>query len=186
MRNAVNVPSISPELLEQVRPYLLLAEKLGRFQGQLSPGAIEEIEIEYAGEVADLRVAPITVAVLKGLLESVSDRVNMVNAPIIAQEHGIKVIESKSSRAIDFASDVLPTPGGPTKRNALPVRCQSAERSGSKSRYRQMRLAKKSAISSFGAASPKCPASRPAANSPITTTCSSNSRTIRTRCSAPA
>jgi D-3-phosphoglycerate dehydrogenase len=106
VRNAVNVPSISPELLEQVRPYLLLGEKLGRFQGQLCSGAIEEIEVEYAGEVADLRVAPITVAVLKGMLESVSDRVNMVNAPIIAQEHGIKVIESKSSRAIDFASTV--------------------------------------------------------------------------------
>jgi D-3-phosphoglycerate dehydrogenase len=106
VRNAVNVPSISPELLEQVRPYLALGEKLGRFQGQLCPGAIEEIEIEYAGEVADLRVAPITVAVLKGMLESVSDRVNMVNAPIIAQEHGIRVIESKSSRAIDFASTV--------------------------------------------------------------------------------
>jgi D-3-phosphoglycerate dehydrogenase len=106
VRNAVNVPSISPELLEQVRPYLVLGEKLGRFQGQLCPGAIEEIEIEYGGEVADLRVAPITVAVLKGMLESVSDRVNMVNAPIIAQEHGIKVVESKSSRAIDFASAV--------------------------------------------------------------------------------
>jgi len=106
VRNAVNVPSISPELLEQVRPYLVLGEKLGRFQGQLCPAAIEEVEIEYAGEVADLRVAPITVAVLKGMLESVSDRVNMVNAPIIAQEHGIKVIESKSSRAMDFASTV--------------------------------------------------------------------------------
>jgi D-3-phosphoglycerate dehydrogenase len=106
VRNAVNVPSISPELLEQVRPYLVLGEKLGRFQGQLCPGTIEEIEIEYAGEVADLRVAPITVAVLKGMLESVSDRVNMVNAPIVAQEHGIKVIESKSSRAEDFASTV--------------------------------------------------------------------------------
>jgi D-3-phosphoglycerate dehydrogenase len=106
VRNAVNVPSISPELLEQVRPYLMLGEKLGRFQGQLCPGAIEEIEIEYSGEVADLRVAPITVAVLKGMLESVSDRVNMVNAPLVAQEHGIKVIESKSSRAIDFASTV--------------------------------------------------------------------------------
>jgi D-3-phosphoglycerate dehydrogenase len=106
VRNAVNMPSVSAEVLEQIRPYLALAEKLGRFQGQICPGAIEEIEIEYAGEVADLRVAPITVAVLKGMLESVSDRVNMVNAPIIAQEHGIKVIESKSSRAIDFASTV--------------------------------------------------------------------------------
>ena len=81
VRNAVNLPSISAEALEQVRPYLVLGEKLGRFQGQLCPGAIEEIEIEYAGEIAELRVAPVTIAVLKGLLESVSEHVNMVNAP---------------------------------------------------------------------------------------------------------
>jgi D-3-phosphoglycerate dehydrogenase len=106
IRNAVNVPSVSPELLEQVRPYLSLGEKLGRFQGQLCPGAIEEIEIEYAGAVAELRVAPITIAVLKGLLENVSERVNMVNAPLLAQERGIRVVESKSSRPMDFASTI--------------------------------------------------------------------------------
>jgi D-3-phosphoglycerate dehydrogenase len=53
-----------------------------------------------------VEVAPITIAVLKGLLESVTDQVNMVNAPVIAQEHGIKVIESKSSRTLDFASAI--------------------------------------------------------------------------------
>ncbi len=106
IRNGVNVPSVSAEILEQVRPYLVLGEKLGRFQGQLCPGAIEEIEIEYAGEVAALRLAPITIAVLKGLLETVTDRVNMVNAPVIAQERGIKVVESKASRAQDFASTI--------------------------------------------------------------------------------
>jgi D-3-phosphoglycerate dehydrogenase len=106
IRNGVNVPSVSPEILAQIRPYLVLGEKLGRFQGQLCPGKIDEIEIEYAGDVAELRVAPITIAVLKGLLESVTDRVNMVNAPVIAREHGIKVIESKSSRTQDFASTI--------------------------------------------------------------------------------
>jgi D-3-phosphoglycerate dehydrogenase len=106
IRNAVNVPSISPELLEQVRPYLVLGEKLGRFQGQLRPGAIEEIEIEYAGDVANLRVSPITISVLKGLLETVTDRVNLVNAPVIARERGIRVVETKSSRAMDFASAI--------------------------------------------------------------------------------
>jgi D-3-phosphoglycerate dehydrogenase len=106
VRNAVNVPSVSAEVLEQIRPYVVLAEKLGRFQGQLCPGAIEEIEIVYSGEVAEHRVAPITIAVLKGLLESVTDRVNFVNAPIVAQERGIKVIESKASRTRDFASAI--------------------------------------------------------------------------------
>jgi D-3-phosphoglycerate dehydrogenase len=106
VRNAVNVPSVSAEVMEQIRPYVLLAEKLGRFQGQLCPGAIDEIEIVYSGEVAEQRLAPITVAVLKGLLESVTEHVNMVNAPVIAQERGIKVIESKASRTRDFASAI--------------------------------------------------------------------------------
>ena len=106
VRNAVNVPSISPELMDQVRPYLLLGQKLGQFQGQIASGSIDEIEIEYAGEVAELRVAPITVAVLHGLLCQMTDRVNMVNAPIIAQERGIRVVESKSSRPLDFASTI--------------------------------------------------------------------------------
>jgi D-3-phosphoglycerate dehydrogenase len=106
VRNAVNMPSISREAAAQIRPYLVLGEKLGRFHGQLCTGSIEQIEIEYSGEAARLEVAPITVAVLKGLLESVSDHVNMVNAPVIAQERGIKVIESKASRSADFTSAI--------------------------------------------------------------------------------
>jgi D-3-phosphoglycerate dehydrogenase len=106
VRNAVNVPSVSAEVLEQIRPYLVLAEKLGRFQGQLCPGAIEEVEIEYAGEVAELRVAPITLAVIKGILESSSEGVNLVNAAVIAKERGIRVVESKVSRSQDFASAI--------------------------------------------------------------------------------
>jgi D-3-phosphoglycerate dehydrogenase len=104
VRNAVNVPSLSPELLERVGPYIRLAEKLGSFQGQLAAGPVDEIEIEYAGEVADFQVAPITVAVLKGLLEPVNEGVNMVNAPILARDRGIRTLESKSSRSEDFAS----------------------------------------------------------------------------------
>ena len=106
IHNAVNVPSISKELAARIRPYLVLAEKLGRFQGQLCKGSIEELEIEYSGAAAELDVAPITVALLKGLLEPVTDSVNMVNAPLVAQEHGIKVIESKASRSQDFASAI--------------------------------------------------------------------------------
>ena len=104
--NALNVPSISRELYEEVRPYISLGEKLGRFHGQICGGSIEQIEIEYSGEAAEISVAPITVAVLKGLLESVTDQANMVNAPVLAQQHGIKVIESKSNRSQDFASAI--------------------------------------------------------------------------------
>ncbi len=104
--NAVNVPSISREALAEMRPYLELAVKLGRFQGQLCPGSIEQIEVEYAGEAAELNVAPLTVAVLKGLLESATEQVNMVNAPVLARERGIKVVESKTTDSSDFASTI--------------------------------------------------------------------------------
>ncbi|MFP8881675.1 MAG: phosphoglycerate dehydrogenase [Myxococcota bacterium] len=103
---ALNMPSVSKEVYQQIRPYLELGEKLGRFHGQLSSGSIEQIEIEFSGDAASLEVAPITVAVLKGLLESISDQVNMVNAPVLAQQHGIKVIESKTNSSKDFASAI--------------------------------------------------------------------------------
>jgi D-3-phosphoglycerate dehydrogenase len=106
VNNTINMPSISKEQYDQIRPYLELGEKLGRFQGQLCPGGIEQIEIEYSGEAAEIDCAPITVAVLKGLLESVAAEVNMVNAPSFAQDRGIKVIESKSNRTQDFASAI--------------------------------------------------------------------------------
>ena len=106
VHNAVNMPSISKELAAQIRPYLVLGDKLGRFQGQLCSGPIERIEIEYSGDAAELSVAPITVSVLKGLLGSVAEDVNMVNAPVVAKRHGIEVIESKASRTADFASAI--------------------------------------------------------------------------------
>jgi D-3-phosphoglycerate dehydrogenase len=106
VRNSINVPSVPPEVMQEVAPYLLLGEKLGRFQGQLSQGPIDQVEIEYAGDIAELNVAPITISVLKGLLERSKSHVNMVNAPVLAQEAGIKVIETKVSHTVDFASAV--------------------------------------------------------------------------------
>ena len=107
IRNAVNVPSIPAELLAALSPYISLGEKLGSFQGQILKGGIEEVTIEYSGDVVNYDVAPITIACLKGLLDQLLDMyVNFVNAPFVAKERGIKVVEVKSSRAIDFASSI--------------------------------------------------------------------------------
>ncbi len=104
VRNAVNLPPVSAEELERLRPYIALGEKLGLFQGQTC-SAIEEIDVECAGEVAELNVTPVTLAVLKGLLEPwVGERVNFVNAPVIAQQRGIRVVESKSAAYEDYRS----------------------------------------------------------------------------------
>jgi len=107
IRNAVNVPSIPAELLAVLGPYIKLAEKLGSFQGQTLKGAPEEITVEYSGDVCSFDVSPVTIACIKGILDQVMDQyVNFVNAPYVAKERGIKVVEIKSSRAIDFASSV--------------------------------------------------------------------------------
>jgi D-3-phosphoglycerate dehydrogenase len=107
IKNALNVPSIPAELLANLGPYISLGEKLGSFQGQILEGGIEEIAVEYSGEVVEYDVAPITIACIKGLLDQVLDLyVNFVNAPSVAKERGIKVVEIKSSRSIDFVSSI--------------------------------------------------------------------------------
>jgi D-3-phosphoglycerate dehydrogenase len=104
-RGAVNIPSVPPELLPQLQPYITLAEKIGLFQAQLFEGGLESVTVEYNGEVASLGVAPLTIAVLKGLLTPIlEDAVNYVNAPVIAKERGIEVKEVKSGDAGDFTS----------------------------------------------------------------------------------
>jgi len=107
VQDAVNVPSISPEQRKALRPYLSLCEKLGSLQGQLLDGAPREVAIEYAGEVATLDTKPLTVAVLHGLLRHVvASSVNYVNAPTIARERGIKLVESSTSNSKTFSNHV--------------------------------------------------------------------------------
>ena len=104
-RNAVNMPVVSPDILPSLRPYLRLGEQLGSFLGQISNYAIEEILIEYYGEVVEYGTKPITISVLKGLLTPfVGETVNFVNAPVMAKERGIKITESTRAEAEDFAS----------------------------------------------------------------------------------
>ena len=104
-RHAVNLPSVSPETLAILNPYLLLAEKIGKFQAQITPGSIQEVHLSYSGAVADVDTALIAMSLLKGLLDPIlEEKVNYVNAPILAKERGIKVVESKSLLAEDYTT----------------------------------------------------------------------------------
>ena len=110
IRNAVNVPSVSAEVLERLGPFLRLAGKLGAFAAQFAlqgegAAAPQEIEICYAGEVAQHPTAPLTAAVLKGVLSTfLAESVNEVSAPALARERGLSVKEIKTSETPDFAS----------------------------------------------------------------------------------
>ncbi len=104
-RNAVNIPMVSPDIFPFLAPYLRLGEKLGSFLGQISDYAIEEVVIEYQGELADYGTKPVTISILKGLLTPfVGETVNFVNAPVMAKERGIRITESTSATQEDFAN----------------------------------------------------------------------------------
>jgi len=104
-RSAVNIPSMKPELIRPVKPYMGIAEKLGALAAQIVKGAVSKVQIEYSGEVAANEVSPLTTSVLKGLLAPMMDVVvNFVNAPHIAKERGIQVVETKNKETKDFAS----------------------------------------------------------------------------------
>ena len=105
IRNAVNVPSVEPEVYKILRPFLNLAERMGRIQAQMSEGQLERITVECRGDVTAHPSSAITAAVLKGIMETISDEaVNFVNAPVFAQERGVAVDELKSSEHEDFTS----------------------------------------------------------------------------------
>ncbi|MDZ4164310.1 MAG: phosphoglycerate dehydrogenase [Smithellaceae bacterium] len=105
IRNALNFPSVSAEVLNLIQPYLVLAEKLGLFEAQVVAGAIKEVTIEYSGEILAHNLAPITIALLKGLLTPVlREGINYINAPLVARERGINVVEVKSTELKAYTS----------------------------------------------------------------------------------
>ncbi len=106
VKNAINMPYVKPDVMQIIEPYLPLAEKMGKLCTQLM-GNYEKIEVSYSGEIADKDVAPVTLAVLKGLLEPILGAgVNYVNAPIIAKERKIKVVESRSETIEGYPSQI--------------------------------------------------------------------------------
>lgn len=104
VRNAVNLPFLDAKTFEQVQPYLLLGEKLGKFVRQLSPANVERIHITYGGKAKDLpNIDPITRAILLGFLQTglIKD-VNNVNVRAAAAAAGLTVEEKKSDEPVTF------------------------------------------------------------------------------------
>lgn len=119
-RSAVNIPSMRPELLEPVKPYLPLAEKLGALVAQIMPGPTRRIEILYQGGLAGKAVEPLTTAVLKGILaQAVPEGVNYVNATLVAKERGLEVREARSSEVKDYADLITVTLVGDQGRHTV-------------------------------------------------------------------
>lgn len=106
-RSAVNIPGLSPDVLEELKPYMLLAETLGTMASQLAGGRVELLNIKLQGELATNKSQPLVVAALKGLLsQALRERVNYVNASVEAKERGIRVIETRDASVKDYAGSL--------------------------------------------------------------------------------
>jgi D-3-phosphoglycerate dehydrogenase / 2-oxoglutarate reductase len=119
-RSAVNIPGLRPEVMEQLKPSLMLAETLGNLVGQLAGGRIESLEIRLQGEVASFDAQPIVVAALKGLLTpALRERVNYVNAAIEAKDRGIRVIETRDASVRDYSGSIHLMAKGPRETRSV-------------------------------------------------------------------
>src|SRR5258707_9345724 len=100
--NAVNMPSLTAEEAARLKPYMVLAEQLGSFAGQLTETGIRAVTIEYEGAIAELNAKPLTATALTGLLAPQLASVNMVNAPLICRQRDIQVSETRRGEAGDY------------------------------------------------------------------------------------
>ena len=107
VRNAVNLPAVSPEDLKKLEPYLQLGERLGSFLAQAAEQPIEEVRISYDGGLAGVNTHLVKNAVLKGLFSRVlAEPVNLVNAAYVAESRGLEVIELRSARRAAVANSL--------------------------------------------------------------------------------
>jgi D-3-phosphoglycerate dehydrogenase len=106
VRNAVNFPSVHPDELQRLQPWIRLAESLAAIVSQMGVSRIEAIALRYYGALADNRAADVLASsAAAGVLRPIlSSGVSIVNARAAARERGIEIIESRSTRPRHFTS----------------------------------------------------------------------------------
>ena len=101
--NAVNIAAVRPEEMEALAPFVPLCEKLGRLAQGLGDGSIDSVRAEFRGRIASHDTRLLGIAVLVGILSgNTEEPVNLVNAPQMAEERGIELIETSDSGSEDF------------------------------------------------------------------------------------
>ena len=106
-KNAINIPSVKPEVMSVLAPYIQLSETISKACAQLLGKNYDRIEISYNGDIAEKDTRPGTVAELKGRLEvALGSAVNYVNAPALAKSRKVEVVESKSDTSDEYASTI--------------------------------------------------------------------------------
>jgi D-3-phosphoglycerate dehydrogenase / 2-oxoglutarate reductase len=101
--NAVNIAAVRPEEMEALAPFVPLCEKLGRLAQGLGETSVDRVSAEFRGRIASHDTRLLGIAVLVGILSGHTEEpVNLVNAPQMAEERGIELVETKDSSAEEF------------------------------------------------------------------------------------
>lgn len=109
-KNAVNLPSFPEDVMDKLKPYFTVGEKLGSFVAQGAVGGLQEVVVTYSGELTDLNTSALTRTVIKGILSyHLGEGVNYVNAMHLAKIREIAVTEQKSTANIGFTDLITVT-----------------------------------------------------------------------------
>jgi D-3-phosphoglycerate dehydrogenase len=101
--NAVNIAAVRPEEMEALAPFVPLCEKLGRLAEGLAEGSVDRVSVEFRGKLAQYDTGLLGIGVLVGILAGHTEEpVNLVNAPQMAEERGIDLVETKETASEDF------------------------------------------------------------------------------------
>ena len=101
--NAVNIAAVRPETMEALAPFVPLCEKLGTLAQALGDGATDRVQVEFRGRIVDHDTRLLGIAVLVGILSGHTEEpVNLVNAPSMAEDRGIDLVELKEHSSEDF------------------------------------------------------------------------------------
>jgi D-3-phosphoglycerate dehydrogenase len=104
--NALNIPSISAEDAPKLKPYIKLAEQIGKLAGQITETSIKNIKIEFGGQVALLNTEPLISVLIAGLLSHSMEAINIVNAPVIAKNRNMNITTSIREKSGDYITDI--------------------------------------------------------------------------------
>lgn len=105
IKNAVNFPLSDAGAYGRLKPYLLLGEKTGKLLSRITSGRVQKIEVDYSGEICEGDITPLTIALLKGVLEGLgAESVNYVNANLLGRQQGIEIVEKKTSHLSDYTN----------------------------------------------------------------------------------
>jgi D-3-phosphoglycerate dehydrogenase len=102
VENALNMPSVTAEEAKIMGPWIKLADHLGAFSGQMTDEPIKAINILYDGVVSEMNLEALNCSVVAGIMKKANPDVNMVSAPVVAKERGIKISTTNQDKSGAF------------------------------------------------------------------------------------